>query len=48
MHTPHIGTTDLTQPVDAGFGRAVKAAIGREQENWLLQGDNLRVRVCKH
>jgi len=35
------GTTDITQPVDAGYGRAVKRLIGVKLAQWLENEDNL-------
>jgi hypothetical protein len=32
---------DISQPVDAGYGRAVKAAIAESQMAWLESGKNL-------
>ena len=33
--------TEMVQPIDAGYGRSLRAAIGRELDNWLMNGDNL-------
>jgi hypothetical protein len=35
------GTTDITQPVDSGYGRAVKRLIGVELSNWLMNESNM-------
>jgi hypothetical protein len=35
------GTTDITQPVDSGYGRAVKRLIGVKLAQWLENDDNL-------
>jgi hypothetical protein len=35
------GTTDITQPIDAGYGRAVKSAIAEQQMKWLESDDNV-------
>ena len=35
------GTTDITQPVDSGYGRAVKRLIGVKLAEWLDNEANL-------
>jgi hypothetical protein len=35
------GNTDKNQPVDAGYGQSVRKAMGRLQDEWLLDPDNL-------
>lgn len=36
------GTTDITQPVDAGYGRAVKQRIGKKLAQWLEDEEHLQ------
>ena len=33
--------TEMVQPIDAGYGRSLRAAIGRELDQWLMNADNL-------
>ena len=33
--------TEMVQPIDAGYGRSLRAAIGRELDEWLMNADNL-------
>ena len=33
--------TEMVQPIDAGYGRSMRSAIGRELDLWLMNGDNL-------
>ena len=33
--------TEMVQPIDAGYGRSLRAAIGRQLDNWLMNGENL-------
>jgi len=33
--------TEMVQPIDAGHGRSLRSAIGRELDAWLMDGQNL-------
>ena len=33
--------TEMIQPIDAGYGRSLRAAIGRELDGWLMNASNL-------
>ena len=33
--------TEMVQPIDAGYGRSLRAVIGRQLDNWLMNGGNL-------
>jgi len=33
--------TKMVQPADAGYGRSLRSAIGRELDAWLMDGQNL-------
>ena len=35
------GMTEIVQPIDAGYGRSLRAAIGRELDSWLMNAENL-------
>ena len=34
-------TAEMVQPIDTGYGRSMKAAIGRESDLWLMNGENI-------
>jgi hypothetical protein len=33
--------TEAIQPIDAGYGRSIRCAIGRLLDNWLMESDNM-------
>ena len=33
--------TEMVQPIDAGYGRSLRMAIGRELDSWLMDATNL-------
>ena len=33
--------TDALQPIDAGYGRSLRCAVGRALDRWLECGDNI-------
>ena len=33
--------TEMVQPIDAGYGRSLRCAIGRELDAWLMDAANL-------
>ena len=33
--------TEIVQPIDAGYGRSLRAGIGRELDLWLMDAENL-------
>ena len=35
------GMTEIVQPIDAGYGRSLRAGIGRELDLWLMDAENL-------
>ena len=35
--------TEVIQPIDTGYGRSMRCAIGRLLDNWLMESDNLEV-----
>ena len=37
----HPSMTELVQPIDTGHGRSMRAAIGRELDLWLMNGENI-------
>ncbi|CAM9727654.1 unnamed protein product [Ectocarpus sp. 6 AP-2014] len=40
-HLP-AGCTDEVQPIDAGYGRRLKVAVGVQLDKWLESGDSLQ------
>ena len=34
--------TEMVQPIDAGYGRSLRCAIGRELDDWLMDSNNLK------
>ena len=36
-----LGITEMIQPIDAGYGRSLRAGIGRELDLWLMDAENL-------
>ena len=41
----HPECTDEMKPVDAGYGRLVKAYVAQTLDEWLLNGDNVELAV---
>lgn len=39
--------TEMVQPLDAGYGNSMSAAIGRELHLWMMNGENLLKWECK-
>ena len=34
--------TEMVQPIDAGYGRSLRCAIGKELDDWLMDSNNLK------